>query len=405
MKKKEQCLGIYIHIPFCIKKCSYCDFLSFPAEKAEQKTYISALLREIAKWGEYYGKKGRDYQIATIYFGGGTPSVLESVYIEKIFSALENNYTIKSDAEITIECNPKTADYNKFCSYLKTGINRLSIGLQSVHNNELKRIGRIHTWEDFLQTYMAAESAGFSNINLDIMSALPDQTYDSYYKTLETVVQLNPKHISSYSLIIEEGTLFFDMYQQGALHLPDEDLERKMYYDTNKFLEQNGYHRYEISNYAKAGYESKHNSSYWKRKNYLGFGLGASSFIDNIRFRNTNNFTQYTERHFHKKENGSADIEEILPYYKEVQKLSRKEQIEEFMFLGLRMTEGVSKSQFEKFYNLSFDKIYGKICAGLADIGLIDYTGNNIRLTDKGIDVSNQVLAEFLLEDGMLKEL
>lgn len=315
MEKNKQYLGIYIHIPFCIKKCSYCDFLSFSAGKMEQENYIFALLGEISKWGEYYGKKGRDYQVSTIYFGGGTPSVLESVYIKEIFSAIKNSYTIKSDAEITIECNPKTADYNKFDSYLKIGINRLSIGLQSVHNNELKQIGRIHTWEDFLQTYRAARSAGFSNINLDIMSALPDQTYDSYYKTLETVIRLNPKHISSYSLIIEEGTLFFDMYQQGILHLPDEDLERQMYYNTNKFLEQSGYHRYEISNYAKTGYESKHNSSYWKRENYLGFGLGSSSFIDNIRFQNITDFTQYTKRYFPKKENGYTAIFSITVLY------------------------------------------------------------------------------------------
>ncbi len=404
-KTEEQCLGIYIHIPFCLKKCSYCDFLSFSAEKAEQENYIFALLKEIMKWGEYYGKKGKDYQIITIYFGGGTPSVLEPAYIEKIFSTLEKNYTIKSDAEITIECNPKTADYDKFCSYLKAGINRLSMGLQSVHNEELKQIGRIHTWEDFLQTYHVAESAGFSNINLDIISALPDQTYDSYHKTLEQVVHLNPKHISSYSLIIEEGTPFFDMYSQGLLHLPDEDLERQMYYHTNKFLEQNGYHRYEISNYAKAGYESKHNSSYWKRKNYLGFGLGASSLVDNIRFQNVNDFKQYIQRYFQNNENYSNNIEEILPYYKEVQILSKREQMEEFMFLGLRLTEGISKSEFEKLYKRNFDKVYGKVCSRLAGMGLVYCEEDNVRLTNRGIDVSNQVMAEFLLENKVSETL
>ncbi len=395
--KTKQSLGVYIHIPFCIKKCSYCDFLSFQGKQTEQENYVSALIREIVTWGQFYGKKGRDYKVATIYFGGGTPSVLESVYIQKIFSALKNNYTIKPDAEITIECNPKTADYNKFCSYLKTGINRLSIGLQSIHNNELKQIGRIHTWEDFLKTYQAAKSAGFSNINLDIMSALPDQTYDSYHKTLEQVVHLRPTHISSYSLIIEEETPFSDMYRQGLLHLPDEDLERQMYYDTNKFLEQNGYHRYEISNYAKTGYESKHNSSYWKRKNYLGFGLGASSLVDNIRFQNVDNFAQYIERYFQKNEKDSNNIEEILPYYKEVQILSGKEQMEEFMFLGLRMTEGISKERFERIFERNFEEIYGKVCSRLANRGLIFCEGDKVRLTNRGIDVSNQVLAEFLL--------
>lgn len=400
MKKTvEHSLGIYIHIPFCIKKCSYCDFLSFQGKQAEKENYVSALIREIVTWGQLYGKKGRDYKVVTIYFGGGTPSVLESEYIEKILYTLKNSYTIKSDIEITIECNPKTADYDKFCSYLKTGINRLSMGLQSVHNGELKRIGRIHTWEDFLQTYQAAQSAGFCNINLDIMSALPDQTYDSYHKTLEKVVHLSPTHISSYSLIIEEGTPFFDMYSQGLLHLPDEDLERKMYYHTNKFLEQNGYHRYEISNYAKAGYESRHNSSYWKRRNYLGFGLGASSFVDNVRFQNIDNFTQYIERYFQKNKNSSNIIEEILPYYKEVQILSKKEQMEEFMFLGLRMTEGISKKKFEKLYKTTFEEVYGKVCVRLSDMGLLYCERDNVRLTNRGIDVSNQVLAEFLLEN------
>lgn len=398
-RKEEQVLGIYIHIPFCMKKCNYCDFLSFEGKQGEKENYIFALMKEIDKWGELYGKKGKDYQVITIYFGGGTPSLLESEYIEEILCTLKDSYTLKSDIEITIECNPKTADYNKFCSYLKTGINRLSIGLQSVHNDELKRIGRIHTWEDFLQTYYAAESAGFSNINLDIMSALPDQTYDKYHQTLENVVRLNPKHISSYSLIIEEGTLFFDMYRKGLLHLPDEDLERQMYYHTNKFLEQNGYYRYEISNYARTGYESKHNSSYWRRKNYLGFGLGASSLIDNIRFQNVNDFTQYIQRYFQNNENYSNNIEEILPYYKEVQILSEREQMEEFMFLGLRMTKGISKIEFERLYKKSFDEIYGQVIKKLAELDLICTKKDTVRLTEKGIDVSNQVLAEFLFSE------
>lgn len=400
MKKNEKkACAIYIHIPFCIKKCSYCDFLSFQGKETQKREYVSALIREITKWGEFYGKKGRDYQISTIYFGGGTPSVLEVHYIEKILFALRENYTIKPDIEITIECNPKTADYDKFTSYLKMGINRLSMGLQSTHNSELKQIGRIHTWEDFLQTYHAAKKAGFSNISLDIMSALPDQTYKSYHETLEKAVCLKPKHISSYSLIIEEGTLFFDLYSQNLLHLPDEDTERRMYYHTNEFLKQHGYHRYEISNYAKGDYESKHNSSYWRRENYLGFGLGASSMIDNIRFQNVSDFTQYIKRYFKKNDNYSNNIEEILPYYKQVEILSKKQQMEEFMFLGLRMTEGISKAGFQRLYNKSFDEIYGEVSDRLVKMGLICCEGDKVRLTDRGIDVSNQVLAEFLLDE------
>jgi len=404
MKEKEgESLGIYIHIPFCIKKCSYCDFLSFQGSEAQKEKYVSALIREIMKWGEFYGKKGRNYQVSTIYFGGGTPSVLEPLCIEKILCAVREYYTVKSGMEITIECNPKTADYDKFISYLKMGINRLSIGIQSAHNSELKQIGRIHTWEDFLQTYHAAETAGFSNISLDIMSALPDQTYESYHETLEKIIRLNPKHISSYSLIIEENTPFFDMYRQGLLHLPEEDLERKMYYHTNELLKKNGYHRYEISNYAKTGYESRHNSSYWKRKNYLGFGLGASSLIDNIRFQNISNFTQYIERCFQENVDFSNNIEEILPYYKEAEILSVKEQMEEFMFLGLRMTDGISKAEFKKLYKKDFDEVYGETVSKLIKMGLICCKGDKVRLTDRGIDVSNQVLAEFLLDDTVDK--
>ena len=366
-----------------------------------KKKYVYALIREITKWGEIYGKKGRDYQISTIYFGGGTPSLLEARYIEKILYALKANYTIKPDIEITIECNPKSGDKEKFLSYLEMGINRLSIGLQSAHNNELKQIGRIHTWEDFLQMFYEAENAGFSNISLDIMSALPDQTYENYHKTLENAVRLSPKHISSYSLIIEDGTPFSDMYRQGLLHLPDEDLERKMYYHTSEFLEKSGYYRYEISNYAKPGYESKHNSSYWKRENYLGFGLGAYSLIDNIRFQNISDFTQYIERYFEENADFSNNIEEILPYYKEVEMLSAKEQIEEFMFLGLRMTEGISRSKFERLYKKSFDEVYGEVINRLTKTGLICCEGDKVCLTDRGIDVSNRVFAEFLLDEDL----
>ena len=404
MKKNEKKVcGIYIHIQFCKKKCSYCDFLSFRGKEDEKRKYVSALVREIIKWGEFYGKKGKDYQIGTIYFGGGTPSVLEVYHIEKILSAVKEHYTIKPDIEITIECNPKTADYDKFASYLKIGINRLSMGLQSAHNSELKQIGRIHTWEDFLQTYHAAENAGFLNISLDIMSALPDQTYESYHETLEKAVSLNPKHVSSYSLIIEEGTPFFDMYSRNLLHLPDEDTERKLYYHTNEFLKEQGYHRYEISNYAKDGYESKHNSSYWKRENYLGFGLGASSLIDNIRFQNISDFTQYIERYFKNNDNYSNNIEEILPYYKEVEILSKKQQMEEFMFLGLRMTEGISKAGFKRLYDKNFDEVYGEVNDRLIKMGLICCKGDKVCLTDRGIDVSNQVLAEFLLDEDIDK--
>lgn len=397
MKKKEtQALGIYIHIPFCMKKCKYCDFLSFCGDDSEKKTYSSALVDEIKEWGRLYGKKGKNYPVSTIYFGGGTPSVLETIYIEEILQVIRAEFTVSEDGEITLECNPGTADDKKFSSYYRMGINRISMGLQSAHNEELKKIGRIHTWEDFLQCYEAARDAGFDNINLDVMSALPDQTWEMYQDTLQKVVDLKPEHVSSYSLIIEEGTPFFQMYEQGLLHLPDEDTERKMYYQTNEFLRQNGYHRYEISNYARPGYESRHNSSYWTRENYLGLGLGASSLIDNIRFRNTDRMMQYIGRNF--KHCSDNTIEQILSQYEEVEMLSVKEQMEEFMFLGLRMTEGVSIALFEKTYGKKFHEVYGAVCEKLKKEGFIICESDRVRLTEQGIDVSNVVLAEFLLE-------
>lgn len=398
MEKKEmKTLGIYVHIPFCVSKCHYCDFLSFRANEAEKKRYISALAGEITRWGKLCKKTGGNYSVSTIYFGGGTPSVLEAIYIEEILQTIKQNFDVEEAAEITLECNPGTADSEKFSSYYKMGINRISMGLQSAHNQELQKIGRIHTWEEFLQSYGAARKAGFSNISLDVMSALPDQTYEMYRDTLRKAVNLKPEHISSYSLIIEEGTPFYDMYKQNLFRLPDEETERKMYYYTGEFLKQKGYHRYEISNYAREGYESRHNSSYWTGKNYLGFGLGASSLINHIRFRNTDDMKQYIGRN---SDNNSdyTNIEELLSGYREVEVLSIKAQMEEFMFLGLRMMRGISKAYFEELYGKNFDKVYGKVCEKLEKEGFIICEGDNVRLTERGIDVSNCVLAEFLLE-------
>ena len=378
---KTDSFGIYVHIPFCVQKCRYCDFLSF-ADKSRMKEYVEAVRREIRAWhgcGE----------VSTIYFGGGTPSVLPAIYIEEILNSIRENFRLEEHPEITIECKPGTADSEKFSSYINIGINRLSMGLQSAVDQELKLLGRIHSAEQFVKSYEAARKVGFTNISVDIMSALPGQTLESYRKTLELSTALHPEHISAYSLIIEEGTPFYRLYEEGKLILPDEDCEREMYYETKHFLQRYGYERYEISNYARPGYESRHNSSYWTGKNYLGIGLGASSLMQGLRFKNTDHMGTYLRRQYP----GHINIPEI---YEEVEILSPKARMEEFMFLGLRMMKGISVAQFEETFGKKFEEVYGETCRKLVEQELLNRENDRIRLTEKGIDVSNMIFSEFL---------
>lgn len=338
-------------------------------------------------WGKVYGKLGRNDEIPTIYFGGGTPSVLPAFQIEEILQTVRENFTVQNQAEITIECNPGTVDAVKFSSYYNMGINRISMGLQSSWNEELQMLGRCHTYEEFLQSYQEARQAGCSNISVDVMSGLPGQTIDSYRTTLERVMELQPQHISSYSLIVEEGTPFYRAYEAGKLQLPDEDTDRKMYELTNELLMDHGYHRYEISNYAREGYEARHNSSYWKRTNYLGMGLGASSMMDHVRFKNTSNMKEYL---CWEKEPAQLQKQE------EVEELSLEDQMSEFMFLGLRMMQGISPKEFEDLFSEDFERIFGSKCKKLETEGLLCREGGRIRLTKRGIDVSNMVFSEFI---------
>ena len=434
-------LGIYIHIPFCLKKCLYCDFLSDKACESDRADYVEALCNEIKYFAITNGKLSGGHIVSTVFLGGGTPSVLEGEQIATIMDTLHERFEIAKDAEITIECNPGTATKDKMIQWRAAGINRLSIGLQSANDDELKNLGRIHDYEQFMNTYKWAREVGFENINVDIMSAIPGQTLESYRNTLEKVIELRPEHISAYSLIIEEGTPFYDMYGEGGKEkmgeqLPDEDTEREMYYMTKQLLSQSGYHRYEISNYSLEGFECEHNKSYWIGTEYLGFGLGAASYCDGLRYNDTEdmfvymnacnslnratNETLYTEYYSRDDEEAlfEADDEETLfgvdaenccedesladiliadKYHEAVSKLSQNEKMEEFMFLGLRMTCGVSKDEFEKRFHVSMDEIYGKALKKLADEELLVEEGDRISLTDRGIDVSNIVLANFLL--------
>lgn len=373
-------LGLYIHIPFCVKKCNYCDFLSAPSSKQVQIAYMDTLQKEIEEKAIAY----KDWCVDTIFIGGGTPTSVPYETVVKMMDTVRAEFCLDKDCEITIECNPGTVTSEALKTYRAAGINRLSIGLQSADDELLKELGRIHTYEQFLETYTWARKAGFENINVDVMAGLPGQTLEQYEDTLRKVTELDIAHISAYSLIVEEGTPFFKLYEEDKLDLPDEETERQMYYRTKEILGAAGFNRYEISNYAKKRCECRHNVKYWRREDYLGLGLGASSCMENVRFKNTDWLDEYVM------ENKYMDK-------CEVQELSKEECMEEFMFLGLRMTEGVSKTKFADTFGVTMDKVYGPVLSKLKEQKLIAEEGDLVCLTEYGLDVSNRVWVEFLL--------
>ena len=372
-------LELYVHIPFCVRKCQYCDFLSGPSDEETKDRYIEALLKEIRA-----AEHTEDYEIVSVFIGGGTPSALKAEAIASIMRTLQEQFFFCEDAEVTIEANPGTVDLEKLTIYRNVGINRLSLGLQSTDAEELKLLGRIHSYEEFLKSYEWAREAGFSNINIDLMFAIPGQTGEAWRQHLYQVAELNPEHISAYSLIIEEGTPFAEQ----NLYLPDEDTEYQMYEDTAEILERYGYRQYEISNYAKQGYMCRHNAGYWQRREYLGFGLGASSLYRGMRFSNTRRMQEYLKE--------SRNPDQIR---KDVTVLSRNERIEEFMFLGLRMTEGISEKKFEENFDVRLMDVYGDILQKYEETGFMEHIETKWRLTRKGIHVSNHILADFLLDE------
>lgn len=386
LKMKKRNLELYLHIPFCVRKCNYCDFFSASGTEEEQAAYVSAMVQEIQSYQELSG----EYEVQTIFLGGGTPSLLTPEQIEQIFNAIYHTFSVNENAEITMEMNPGTVDIEKLHAMKAAGVNRLSIGLQSAQNEELKMLGRIHTYEEFLETWRLTEQAGFKNRNIDLMSALPGQTMESYEDTLSKVLALEPEHISAYSLILEEGTVFYDWYEKGKLDrgawkLPSEEEEYAMGELTIQRLAEAGMHRYEISNYAKPGKECRHNLGYWDRVEYLGIGAGSSSLIKGERFAHIRDRKAYIE----KIRNGESILidREIL---------SVESQMEEFMYLGLRKIEGVSRTDFQNYFGKNVDDVYGEILDKLEEEQLLEFSGNRIRLTHRGMDVSNCVLAEFL---------
>lgn len=415
MNKKV--MELYIHIPFCVKKCEYCDFLSFSADESTQNDYVYALLREIA----YYGTKCREYLVTTIYIGGGTPSWLQEESISCIMSAVKSSFVVAPDAEVTIECNPGTVTDRKFAMYKSAGINRISIGLQSANEDELKLLGRIHTYDQFLKTYELARKNGFDNINIDLMNSLPGQTTESFCDTLQRVVRLKPEHISAYSLIIEKGTPFYDLYkfdavkQQAGLKpiaLPTEDEVYQMTKLTEQVLKENGYEHYEISNFARPGFACRHNIGYWQRENYLGLGLGAASLMENIRYSNITELYAYLEESkniregiweneiIEQEEGRETRRIENLPatnLHASAECVTRKAQIEEYMFLGLRMMDGISREHFAKVFGTQIEAVYQDVMNHLQEEGLLMKRAGRIYLTENGQDVSNYALAQFLL--------
>ena len=384
-------VGIYIHIPFCKKKCKYCDFISFENVGLFDE-YTESVLNNIENIDKIFlendiGKLPKDLIIDTVYIGGGTPSFISSKYILKILDKIKEKFKFEENVEITIEVNPGTITKEKLQDYYNVGINRLSIGLQSTKNEILNTIGRIHSFEDFLYTYNLARNIGFNNINIDLMLGLPNQTLNDLIFSLDEVVRLNPEHISLYSLILEEKTELEKEVKLGILKLPNEKIEREMYHKTKKILEKNNYIHYEISNFAKKDFYSKHNTNCWKQQEYLGFGMASHSYFNNIRLKNCENLLEYIAK----------NSKQVYNKYVEVcEKQNKDDKMKEYMMLGFRKLNGISFKEFRSKFNVNLGSYFSEEILKLKDKGLIEINGNYIKLSKKGLDFANLVFEEFV---------
>ena len=371
-------ISLYIHIPFCKQKCLYCDFPSYSGKEKFMDEYINALNKEILQ-------KAKDYNIVSIFIGGGTPSYLNDSNLESLLSTI-NTLNLSEDLEFTVECNPGTLDKTKLAFMKKYNVNRISMGLQSTKNSILKEIGRIHNYEEFKNNYFLAREIGFDNINVDLMFGLPNQKLEDWQESLVEIAKLEPEHISAYSLIIEEGTCFYNLYEQNKLNLPEEENERSMYLIAKEILDKYGYHQYEISNFAKTRKECFHNKVYWKCNEYLGLGVSASSFIDKKRIKNLDDIQEYIE----KINNHQSVIEEIHAN-------DLKDDMEEFMFMGLRMIEGINVNEFKKRFDKDINEVYGDIIAKNIKKELLIYKSGKLFLSQKGIEISNYIMSDFII--------
>lgn len=390
MNKKN--VGLYIHIPFCKKKCEYCDFKSYEGKEAFIEKYIKWLKYELKEVGEgnrldYENNLDKLAIVKTIYIGGGTPSIIDEMYISQIIDVIKENYTLSDDVEVTIEVNPGTVTENKLEVYKKSGINRLSIGLQETHNNILKSLGRIHTYEEFINTYNIARKVGFGNINVDLMLRLPKQSIEDLQESVQNIINLKPEHISIYSLIIEEGTPFYSKLEKNEIILPEDEVERKMYWTVKKMLEKEGYIHYEISNFAKKGFESKHNLACWNQEEYIGFGVAAHSYTNNVRYSNIDDIEKYIS-------NFETENETDNFVFHEKQTISSK--MKEFMMLGLRKINGITIQDFKNKFGANPIFVYRKELEKLVNEELIEIDGDYIKLTKKGLDLANLVWEEFV---------
>ncbi|WP_312650696.1 radical SAM family heme chaperone HemW [Aminipila sp.] len=393
-------LGVYIHIPFCIKKCLYCDFLSFENSGADlHRRYIDALKRELEYYFVVYGN---DFTVDTIFFGGGTPSLIDANLLKEVLILIKDKYKVEKGAEITIECNPKTIDAEKLKIYKEAGINRISIGIQTFNDMALKRLGRVHQSEDAKETYALARQAGFGNINIDLMFAIPEHTKEVWQETLQEAIHLNPEHISFYSLQLEEGTRYFEMFEKGELNMVSDIIDRDMYHGASKFLKESGYNHYEISNCAKPGFECKHNLKYWDMGDYLGIGLGAHSYMNGERFSNTRDLGKYIQQ-LQPDNLGIGIIDDHLKTERkwvEWQHTNTEhDDMVEFIITGMRRAEGINLTEFENRFGKKLFEAYPdqeKLVKEYVENELMILENDRIRFTIKGVDVSNTVLSEFV---------
>ncbi len=369
---KMKKLALYVHIPFCKQKCKYCDFNSFFLnDEIKIERYILALCSQI----EYYADKSSEFEVASVYFGGGTPSFISEKYIGQITNRIREKYNMIDNPEITIEANPGTVTFEKLKKYRSFGINRLSFGVQTLNDKLLKSIGRIHTAKNAIDGFNIAREVGFRNISLDIMFGLPGQEIKDVEDTLNRFIELDPEHISAYSLKIEDNTEFGRLFKKGKLDLPPEEAEREMYYLIKSKLKEHGYNQYEISNFSKPGFEAIHNTAYWERQDYLGFGISAASCFNEVRFCNTENIDSY--------------IDKPINNFCELEELTKDEISSERIFLGLRLLKGISKEFFEK-------KEWKKSLDGFIVSGLLKEENGKVSLTDRGLDLANRVFMEFV---------
>ena len=385
MKRGNEMLGLYVHIPFCVSKCNYCDFNSYKIDKNSKETYIQDLKKEINLYKQERKNNNNEEEISSIFLGGGTPSILSSEEIKYIFESIKENFKIREDAEITIECNPGTLTKEKLMAMKEVGINRLSMGLQAVQDYHLNSIGRIHTYDEFEKNYKEAIEVGFENINVDLMYALPNQKPKEWKESLEKIVKLNPSHISAYSLILEEGTKLYDMYEDNEFEMTDEDTDIDMYNYTINYLKENGYNQYEISNYAKEGFECRHNILYWKCDHYIGLGPGASGYLGNYRYNNVESLQDYHE-----------NLNKNKKPIENLEKLSIEDKIQEKIFMGLRMNEGIKFDDLKKQFNTDIKEKYSNQIKELKDKGLINESIAGFSLTQRGREISNSVFVEFI---------